>query len=161
MRTPRLATVTLSLIAATGLIAGCGGGSSSGGAQPNTPAAQPNGTANPQAATAAVKQLYAEFFNAPEPTAVGLLEDGPSLTQAIKLAAKIKGKNSESAAVKKVTFPDANDAVVSYALSSNGTVVLADATGKAVYVNGKWLFAKDTFCTLVGLGNGGKPVPGC
>jgi hypothetical protein len=60
-----------------------------------------------------------------------------------------------------VTLTSATTADVKYELDTNGSPVLPSADGKAVYVNGKWLVAKATFCGLVGLAQPGKPVQGC
>ncbi len=163
MRNQRAAALTLSVVAFAGLTAACGGGS--GGGSPSlgssSSPAQPDASSNPAGAKAAVTALYTHFFQAPPSQAASLLQDGSSLGKAISVAAKIKGKNKESAKVSSVTFQGADLATVTYALSSNGTVVLPSATGQAVYENGRWLFSKTTFCTLVSLGNGNKPVPGC
>lgn len=161
VRTRRFLSVSAFLLLPVMAVTACGSSGGGGGStlSPST-AAQPDGS-NRAGATAAIKTLYAQFFSAPEAKAVTLLQDGASLRKAIAVAAKIKGKNTESAKVQKVTFPTPTTATVTYALSSNGTVVIPSGTGQAVYENGKWLFAKQTFCTLVSLGNGGKNPPGC
>jgi hypothetical protein len=148
--------LTLSMAAA---LAACGGGSSGGSSPttPSSPAGQP--TAGP-AAQAAVKTLYESFFSAPVPQAKTMLEDGASLSQAFKIALKLKGNVTESAKVKTVTITGPTTADVTFELDGDGAPLIPSSDGKAVYVNGKWLVAKQTFCTLVELG-GNPNVPNC
>jgi hypothetical protein len=134
-------------------LAACGGGSSGG--------ASSSPTANPTAAKAAIAHTYETFFNSSIPVAKTLLEDGASLSAAFVIANKIKGNATESAKVHSVTLTGPTTADVKYELDTNGSPVLGNADGKAVYVNGHWLVAKATFCQLVGLAQPGKPVKGC
>lgn len=170
MRTrPALATLALVItLAAAGCANGSGTANHSGltasTMTSNTPPATSPGATAPAdvaAATAAVKQVYAEFFSAPVHKAMTLLQDGPTLGKAFKIAAKTKGGASESAEVKSVTFAGPTTANVTYDLATNGSVVLHGANGQAVLIGGQWKVAKATFCTLVGLAQPGKPVPGC
>jgi hypothetical protein len=159
------------------VVAGCGGGSSGGGT-PTSPAASAaaSPTSQPQAtdaaskatATADIKTTYSTFFKSatPQATAVSLLEDGSTLGPAVADAAKIakKDKTAESAVVLSVTFTSPTTATVIYNLLGNGKPLLAKADGNAVLQDGNWKVAKNTFCTLVGLGASAinlKKVPGC
>jgi hypothetical protein len=145
--------VTLSMTAA---LAACGG-SSSGGSSPSTPSGEP--TAGP-AAQAAITHLYETFFSAPVPQAKTMLEDGSTLNKAFQIALKLKGKVTESAKVQSVTLTGPTSADVKFELDGDGTPLIPSSDGKAVYINGKWLVAKQTFCTLVELG-GNPNVPNC
>lgn len=149
----RLALTTALIITLAVSLAACGGGSSGGAAT--------SPTANPTAAKAAITHVYETFFSSPIPQAKTLLEDGASLSKAFVIANRLKGNATESAKVKSVTLIGPTTADVKYELDTNGTAVLNDADGKAVYINGRWLVAKATFCGLVGLAQPGKPVQGC
>jgi hypothetical protein len=140
-------------------LAGCGGGSSSGGAQPTS---TPNAPSDSAAATAAIKTTYAEFFSDSPAKARTLIEDGSELGKLFKIAAKLQAgqKVAPAAAVKTVTFTSASTANVVYQLSESGNVVLPGADGKAVLQGGQWKVAKDTFCSLIGL-QYAKPIPHC
>jgi hypothetical protein len=153
MRRLLLAILTLSLAAS---LAACGGGS-----KPSAPAAPvANGISNPTAAKAAITAVYTQFFSAPIPKAMTLLQGGPTLTKAFQIANKLKGKAVESAKIDTVTITGASTANVTYDLSANGKVLLPGSDGKAVFDGGRWKVAKQTFCTLVGLGYS-KPIPNC
>jgi hypothetical protein len=151
MRTLSAITVTTALAIS---LAACGGGSSGGG----TPSTDPS--TNPTAAKTAVTNLYESFFSAPIAQAKTMLQDGDSLGKAFIIANKLKGPNTESAKVKSVTLNPDNTASVTFELDANGNPVIPSSDGQAVYVNGKWLVSKTTFCNLVSLGHPG-PVPGC
>jgi hypothetical protein len=151
----RLPTLMLTVTMAAGLAA-CGSSSSGGTSGGGTPAGQPTaGTA----AQAAITTLYESFFSAPIPQAKTLLEDGASLGAAFKAANKLKGSAKETAKVKSVTITSPTTADVTFELDADGAPVIPSSNGKAVYVNGKWLVAKQTFCTLVELGQ--PNTPGC
>jgi hypothetical protein len=144
--------LTLSMTAA---LAACGGGSSGGGSP--TPSAQPTSGAGAQAA---ITNVYEHFFSAPVPVAKTMLEDGDQLSTAFVIAKQLKGKMVESAMVKTVTLTGPTTADVLYSLSADGSVLLPNSNGHAVYVDGKWLVSKDTFCGLIQLGYS-KPIPNC
>jgi hypothetical protein len=150
MRKLPTAILTVSIAAA---LAGCGG-SSSGGKTATSP------TADPAAAKTAITKLYQSFFSAPIPQAKTMLEDGASLSKAFTIANQLKGSNTEAAKVKSVKLTGPTSADVTFSLSANNNVIIPSSDGKAVYVGGKWLVAKTTFCTLVSLGYS-KPIPNC
>lgn len=165
----RYVALGTSLVASLALAA-CGGSggnnvttnsSNSGPASQSSPTPSGTAPANPAAAKAEIKHLYATFFSASPAKAAALLEDGSQLGKAIKVASKLANGGTESGKAKKVTFTGPTSAQVRYALSINHHVVLANATGQAVLVNGKWVVAKTTFCGLVSLGEPGKKIPGC
>jgi hypothetical protein len=118
-----------------------------------------NGVSDPTAATAAIKKVYPEFFSAKVPKAKKLLEDGPSLSAAFVAAKKLAGATVETVKVDSVKITGPTTANVTFDLLGNGKPLLKGSDGQAVEVNGKWLVAKQTFCTLVLLG--GSKVPGC
>jgi hypothetical protein len=156
-------------LSAVFVIAGCGSsGSGSPPAAKPTPGPPATDAASRTAAEAAIKTNWATFFNSatPQPTAVGLLENGATLGPAIKLAARVakKEKTAETAVVSTVAFADSTHANVTYSLLGNGKPLLKNSTGKAVLQNGSWKVAETTFCTLAVLGAqtiGVQKVPGC
>jgi hypothetical protein len=171
MRTS-LRACLLALAVALGLTA-CGGSSSGGGTAPSTSpsatattTASPGGQpADPAAAKAEITRVWEKFFNSSTKggAAASLLEDGDQLGAALKLAAKEdrQTKLDRRAKVKSISFFDASTANVTWTLLNKTTPVLDNASGQAKLINGHWLVSKLTFCTLVELGNNGKPVPGC
>jgi hypothetical protein len=150
-------TLTTALITATIAVsaAACGGGSSGGGN-----AATVNPTANPATAKADITTLYRNFFSSSIPQAKTMLEDGASLSKAFQIANKLKGSVTESAKVKTVTLTGPTSADVTFELDGNGSPLIQNSDGKAVFQNGHWLVAKQTFCALVSLGYS-KPIPNC
>ena len=152
--------------------AACGGSSSGGGTTPSsaptsgtssTPSSAATGPADPAAATAEITKTWETFFSSKtnSAAAVGLLENGDQLGPALKKAEqedKATGGN-RSAKVKKVTFTSPTNANVNYILHAGGQVL--NSAGTAVLQDGKWKVSEVTFCTLVVLGNGEKPVKSC
>jgi hypothetical protein len=157
-------------------VAGCSSSSSGGNTATTPPPSSPatstspapvaTGSAGIAAATAEIKKNWATFFKSstPHATSVSLLQDGASLSAAVRFAARIakKEKVSESAVVHKITFtPDGMSAAIVYTLYGGKAKLLPTADGTAVLDNGVWKVSKVTFCELVVLGAGGKKVPGC
>jgi len=90
-----------------------------------------------------------------------LLQQGDSLGPALKKAAqedKATG-GTRSAKVTKITFTSPTQANVNYLLKAAGRTL--NAAGIAVLEDGTWKVSDITFCTLVVLGNGSRPVKGC
>jgi hypothetical protein len=153
----RRSLVTIALLAA--VCAGCSS-SSSGGTTPQTPATTPAGSPTEQ-----ITANWIAFFNyqTPAATRLSLLEDGSTLQQAMALGDRFakQQKLQETATVAKVKLIDATHAEVTYTINNRGSAFFSDATGNAILVDGEWKVAKASFCTLIQLGAGGKPVPGC
>jgi NADPH-dependent 2,4-dienoyl-CoA reductase/sulfur reductase-like enzyme len=99
------------------------------------------------------------FFRSPIPKAKKLLQDGSTLGAAFVAADKLKGTTKETVKVDTVSITGPSTANVTFDLLGNGKPLLKGSDGQAVWVNGKWLVAKQTFCTLVLLG--GSKVKGC
>lgn len=130
-----LASVSLVVLLGTGAAA-CGGGSTS-----QTPAQK----------KAAITTTWTTFFNASTPASqqVALLQNGTAhKTQIDQLRGKLPP--GTMAQVKSITL-SGNTATVHYEATAHGTVLVANATGTAVDVNGKWLVSQTTFCGLVAL----------
>lgn len=127
----------------------------------------PTTTLNQAAATTEITSNWQTYFN-------GANKDYAARQALMQDASKYKSLwlslNGNSAAgntaasVKSVTFPDSATcqstvqtstcAKVSYDLVNTQTQqpLLAGQTGYAVYVNGKWVVAANTFCALAALG---------
>jgi hypothetical protein len=118
-----------------------------------------DGVSDPAAATKAIKKLYPKFFASKVPQAKKLLEDGSTLSAAFVAAEKLAGTTVETAKVDTVSITGPTTANLTFDLLGNGKPLLKGSDGMAVEVNGKWLVAKQTFCTLVLLG--GSKVKGC
>jgi hypothetical protein len=165
-----LRAVALALIAAT--VTACGGSSSGGspstgqtpsGGSSTTPAAVATAPADEAAAKTEITTAWETFLssNTKPADAVALLENGDQLGTALKKARqedKATG-GKRSAQVKKITFTSPTNATVNYILHAAGQVL--NSAGTAVLQDGKWKVSEVTFCTLVVLGNGEKPVKGC
>jgi hypothetical protein len=174
MKMPVRATL-LTLDAALSLSSG-GGGSSGGDTTTPTSSAPTTAArsapvhasqlpADPQAAKDEVTAVWEKFFHTgtPRADAVKLLEDGANLDAALD---KAEQEDQESglvrrAKVKLINFTTPTHANITWTLLNKSNELLPNASGEAVNVDGKWLVSKLTFCTLVELGNDGKPVEGC
>jgi hypothetical protein len=143
---------------AAGLLAGCGGGSSSPSS--TTPKFDDAG------AQAEVKANWEKFFDPKEPleSHVALLENGEALRAAVVSQAKNPlAAQAESTVTKVVVDPATHaKATVTYDISLNGSKVVTGGEGAAVLQDGKWKVAKDTFCGLANAGaSAGQKIPGC
>ncbi len=119
-------------------------------------------TQDPAAAIAEITANWERFFLPTTSIAdrVTLLENGTSLQQALAERAKDPLQQQASATVKKVELTSPTQAKVTYDISLNGTVALADSQGFAVVQDGVWKVGADSFCALISLGAAG-PIPGC
>lgn len=91
---------------------------------------------------------------------VALLENGPALQQALEQRSQDPLMLQASATVTQVDLTAPDRATVTYDVSLNGTVALADAQGVAVLQDGVWKVGADSFCALISLG-ATEPIPGC
>ena len=150
-------------------LAGCGGSSSGGGTTTpttgSTPTAEATAPADTAAATAEVKKNWTTFFDyrTPLATEYTLLQGGQAMAPAIRTAQKEQQKTHLKQVVKvqAVDFTSATQATVHYSLYNGKHVLLPNSTGVSVLDGGTWKVSKVTFCTLVQLGNGNKPVQSC
>lgn len=137
-----------------GLLAGCGGGSS-------TPKAAAFDEA---AARAQVTTNFQKFFTAGGTTAdhSALVEDGTTLAAAIEAQSKNPlAKSAKTTVTKVVILPTHTTATVTYNIAINGNNVITGGEGQAVYQEGKWKVSKSTFCGLANAGAPSGKVPGC
>jgi hypothetical protein len=167
----RIRIAVPAVVATALLLAGCGGSSSPSSAPsssaPSSTSAAPSATApaDPTAAKAQITANWQKFFDykTPSAQAVSLLEDGQSLGAALALAKKERDQThiKQGAKVKVITFNSATSANVLYQLLNGTQVLLGSASGVAVYVDGQWKVGKQTFCSLVTLGNNNQAPAGC
>jgi hypothetical protein len=161
-----------SLVVLVPVGAACSGGSSKVTATTSnapTTSASPSETAtapaDTTAATAQIKANWRTFFayNTPRAQAAALLEDGDTMGAALAKAVQEQQQThiKQGANVTSVTFSGPTTATVTYQLLNGKAVLLPAASGLAVLVNGTWKVGKQTFCTLVMLGNNNQPVQGC
>jgi hypothetical protein len=139
---------------AAGLLAGCGGGSST----PKAPAF------DEVAAQTQVTTNFQKFFTSGGTTAehAALLENGAALTAAIDAQSKNPlAKSAKTTVTKVVILPTHTTATVTYNIAINGNNVITDGTGEAVLQDGKWKVSKTTFCSLANAGSSTGKVPGC
>jgi hypothetical protein len=103
------------------------------------------------------------FFNGKTPAAtrIALVQDGQKFAAVLKAQQSSAQNQSAGASVQKVTLTSATQAAVVYTILLNGTPVLAGQKGTAVFENGTWKVSLTSFCGLLMLESGGKPVTGC
>ena len=156
------------------LAAGCSSSSSGGSTTTTTsagettttvPAATATAPPDPAAAEAEIRTTWTTFFDYRTPVAkeLTLLEGGAALTPAIHTAQREQKAThlKEEVKVKSVEFMSPTQATVHYSLLNGTHVLLANSAGVAILDGGSWKVSKLTFCSLVELGNNGKPVPSC
>jgi hypothetical protein len=135
---------------------------------------------NPAAAQGDISTIYDNLFHLSTgsiASKVAEVQDGPSIKGAFTQAASSsEAAASQGAKIDSVTILTAAKCeaqklgsqcakIVYDILGTGGTAILANNNGYAVFIDGKWLVAKVTICTLLGLfysaeGKTGSP-PGC
>jgi hypothetical protein len=175
-RTPRVAAVAVM----AGLILGAAACSSSPSTTATTKATTTTVAIDPATAQADISTSYETLFNLANPSLAGklvVIQNGSSITAALQQAlssseasasqgAKIDSVNILTASqCAKQSLPGQCAHVVYDILGTGGTAILPNNNGYAVFTDGKWLVAKVTICTLLGLfysaeGKTGSP-PGC
>lgn len=127
------------------------------------PAVTGSGPSDTAAAGTSVAQDFSKFFSPATPAneKVMLLQNGQHLTSVLQGFAGNPLAAKATATVTAVQFTGPTTADVTYNLCQSGSPALPNAKGKAVLENGTWKVSDTTLCGLVGLSNGGKPVPGC
>jgi hypothetical protein len=157
---PQLAACVAAVAAV--IAAGCGGGGQTGpSASPRTgsPGAEPS--AGP-AAKAAVTAVWGEFFSARTATRrrAELLQNGQTVMPALAAQAKFPAASAATAKVSNVTLVSPAEAKVTYSILTNGSPVLTNQSGVAVYASGRWRVALTSFCRLLALESASLP-PAC
>jgi len=159
----RMAAPVLGLaLAAT--VAACSSSSTSSAAAPSSAASTSSssapsspGTGSTADAVAQIKANWEKFFDAHTTVAdkVKLLQNGAALEAAIKTFANFPLANGIGAKVTNVTVNSATKAAVTYNLtSSDGSALLSNQKGVAVYEDGTWKVGDQSLCGLF------KLIPG-
>jgi len=150
----------LLLCAAAGGVAGCGSsGTSASSSQKPTKTASASASAPAMsAAQKAVEADWVAFFSAKTPVSrrVALLQDGSTFAPVIKAQAGSSLAKTATAKVTSVTRVSSKQANVVYSILVSGQSALANQKGVAVYQNGTWKVGVASFCSLLGMENGGK-----
>ena len=129
------------------LLAGCGGGSGK----------TKNPSFNQAQATAAIKTAYTTVFSAGGnfDQKATYIEDGATVEPLLRqLSTTALGKSKIQTTVTKVTFSSHTSANVNFTVTLGGSPF--QLTGKAIYQDGRWKVAKETFCGLASQATGGK-----
>jgi hypothetical protein len=168
MAMPKFRAGAVAPLAAIALIAGCGSSTSSPSGAPSssapgtTSAAATSAAGAPQqgvpaAEAAQIKNAYARFFNGhtSAATAATLLQSGARFLATLKAQAGSSQAKALSARVTSVrpdpARPGGHVAAVRFTLLQNGTQLVGGLSGYAVQLDGHWLVAAQTFCTLLQL----------
>jgi len=118
-----------------------------------------SGTSN---AVAAITANWEAFFSGKTPAAkkIALLQNGEKFAAVIGAQVGSSLASSASATVSKVVLTSPTTATVTYSIQVSGAG-LPNTTGQAVYQDGTWKVADSSFCSLLGLENGGTPPAVC
>lgn len=163
------ATGVMAILAAVAITAGACGGSSSSAT-----------TIDAAAAPGQIASAYGQVFNFQDKTIgpkIAVIQNGSaiesSFTAALNSSLSSAATGSKIDSTKILTasqctaqkLPSPCAKITYDLLGAGGSALLGGQTGYAVYLNGKWLVAKVTICTLLGLfynaeGKSGSP-PGC
>ena len=160
----RMAAPALGLaLAAT--VAACSSSTSSAAGAPSSASSAPSsaapsspGTGSTADAAAQITANWEKFFAASTTVAekVKLLQNGAALESAIKTFANFPLASGIGAKVTKVTVNSATKAAVTYNLtSSDGSALLSNQKGVAVYQDGTWKVGDESLCGLFRLIPGG------
>jgi hypothetical protein len=133
------------------------GAPSSAASAPSSAAPSSPGTGSTGDAAAQIKANWEKFFDAHTTVAdkVKLLQNGAALEAAIKTFANFPLASGIGAKVTNVTVTSATKAAVTYNLtSSDGSALLSNQKGVAVYQDGTWKVGDQSLCGLF------KLIPG-
>ena len=130
-------------------------------AAPATSAPAGTPTANNSAAVAEITANWEKFFDSSTPVSekAQLLQNGSTFSAAISgLMSLVSGLGAK---VTHVTVNTPTSATVTYNLTTKGSPLLSNQTGKAVYVNGVWKVGDTSLCGLLKLVPGGSLPAAC
>jgi hypothetical protein len=133
------------------------GAPSSAASAPSSAAPSSPGTGSTADAAAQIKANWEKFFDAHTTVAdkVKLLQNGAALEAAIKTFANFPLASGIGAKVTNVTVTSPTKAAVTYNLtSSDGSALLSNQKGVAVYQDGTWKVGDQSLCGLF------KLIPG-
>lgn len=115
-------------------------------------------------ATAGITAAFETFFDGAQPdlsARAAVLENGDELLPALE---EVFGQTADLAAragatVDSIVMTGPDTADVTYSVLLDGQVALAEVTGNAVRIGGRWLVGQDTFCTIATQGSDTLPEP--
>jgi hypothetical protein len=113
------------------------------------------------AAVAAITANWEKFFSSSTPVSekAQLLQNGSTFSAAISgLMSLVSGLGAK---VTHVTVDTPTSATVTYNLTTKGSPLLSNQTGKAVYVDGVWKVGDTSLCGLLKLVPGGSLPAAC
>jgi len=137
---------------------------SSAASAPSSAAPSSPGTGSTADAAAQITANWEKFFDAHTTVAdkVKLLQNGAALEAAIKTFANFPLASGIGAKVTNVTVNSATKAAVTYNLtSSDGSALLSNQKGVAVYQDGTWKVGDQSLCGLFRLIPGGTVPAAC
>ncbi|MCZ4551280.1 hypothetical protein [Gordonia rubripertincta] len=152
-----------------GLVAGCSddssdsSSSSTAAATSSAAAASSTAAAADPAITEAVTTAYETFFDGTAP----IEERSKYVENSAVFGPVLQGMTANpqaagtSAVVKEVTLESPDKALVTWDLKVGDSPGLPDQSGEAVLVDGTWVVAGVTFCTILAVQGSGAAVPGC
>jgi len=159
MAAPALGLVLAATVAAcsSSSTSSAAGAPSSAASAPSSAAPSSPGTGSTTDAAAQIKANWEKFFDAHTTVAdkVKLLQNGAALEAAIKTFANFPLASGIGAKVTNVTVNSATKAAVTYNLtSSDGSALLSNQKGVAIYQDGTWKVGDQSLCGLF------KLIPG-
>lgn len=166
----RTAGVLLAALLSVTTAAACGSSGSSSASSPSvsapasgsSAAASGSAPADAAKAEAEVRANWEKFFDPSTSLTdkAAVLENGDQLMPLLQSLAKDPRAGQVKAQVTSVTFTSPTTADLTYSLSIQGSVVVPNASGKAVLVDGTWKVSHASLCALVTSG-GNTALPGC
>ncbi len=159
--------LTAALIVTLGLVVTACSSSTSPSTKASTPAHTSTPTSTPTSsgepttgsgAVAAIEANWATFFDAksPNPRRIALLQDGTEFTAVINAQSKSLLAKEATSKATAVSLTGTSQAAVTYDILINGSAVLKDQHGVAVYQDGVWKVGLVSFCGLLKLENNNK-----
>jgi hypothetical protein len=130
-------------------------------AAPATSASAGTATGSNSAAVAEITANWEKFFDSSTPVSekAQLLQNGSTFSTAIAgLMSLVSGLGAK---VTHVTVNSPTSATVTYNLTTKGSPLLSNQTGKAVYVDGVWKVGDTSLCGLLKLVPGGSLPAAC
>lgn len=150
-----------------GLVAGCSDdsddSSSSSTAASSAAATSSAAAAADPATTEAITTAYETFFDgqAPIEERTKYVENAAVFGPVLQgMVANPQAANT-GAVVQEVTLDGEDKALVTWDLTMDGNPVLPGQSGEAVLVDGTWVVAGVTFCTVLAVQGSGEAIPGC
>ena len=153
-----------------GLLAGCSDDSDDSSSSSAAPASSAAATSSEAAAatadaatTEAITTAYETFFNgaAPIEERTKYVENSATFGPVLAQMSQNPQAAGTTATVQEITLDTPEHANVTWDLNIGGNPVLPGQAGEAVLVDGTWVVAGVTFCTILAVQGSGEAIPGC